>query len=231
MLHNPIPEPVQVRYRCRNPRCSDKLKTPVAHPRDAFCCETCHEAYYRTHCRVCEQLFSRKTRRREVCGRSRCRHEFQRRPERFWGARYPRQALGHNAEKKLAKSTLKTGAKSGRGWLQIAGAKLSPRSFAAATSPVEIPTSAANLAFAEYWAETLRRAARDCRFKKNTPPVNVVGGYRFPGAPKIDFASLSPKPPSEKLPVVPSAADDLTIPGDLSIPEFLRRTDKIGGWR
>jgi hypothetical protein len=108
MLYDPdIPEPVQVRYRCRNPRCGGKLKAPAANPRDAFCCTKCEAAYYRIRCRCCEQLFSRKTQRREVCGRSRCRHKFQRHPERFWGSRYPRQVLGHNAEKSLAKSTPK----------------------------------------------------------------------------------------------------------------------------
>jgi hypothetical protein len=166
MLYNPTPEPEQVRYRCRNPRCGGKLKMPAANSRDAFCCASCEASYYRTHCRVCEQLFSRKTQRREVCGRSRCRHEFQRHPERFWGTRYPRQALGHNAEKKLTKSTPKTGAKFDRGWRQIAGPQLSPTSFHCAILPLEIPPAAANVAFAEYWAKTLRRAARRALIKR-----------------------------------------------------------------
>jgi hypothetical protein len=221
MLYNPTtPEPIQVRYRCRNPRCAGKLETPAANPRDAFCCERCHEGYYRLRCRVCEQLFTRKTSRREVCGRSRCRHEFQRHPERFWGTRYPYKALGHNAEKSLTKSTPKTGAKSDRGWRQIAGPELSPTRFRAATLMIDaMPTSAANTVFEEYWAKQLRSAARRCRFKKRTPPVNIVGGYKFPDAPEINLDPPAPESPITKSPSTSksSATDNLTI------PEFLRR--------
>jgi hypothetical protein len=125
--------------------------------------------------------------------------------------------LGHNAGKKLAKSELKTGAKSDRGWRQIAGPDLSPTSFHAATLPLEISPAAANAAFTKYWTRTARR----CLFKRNTPPVNVVGGYRFPNAPEIDLSLPTPESPIAKMPSTAEA--DLTIPDDLSIPAFLLR--------
>jgi hypothetical protein len=57
--------------------------------------------------------------------------------------------------------------------------------------------------------------AKDCLIGANDPPVNILGGYRFPGAPVIDLG-----PPQS----VPSIAHNLPIPDDLSIPDLLRRT-------
>jgi hypothetical protein len=51
------------------------------------------------------------------------------------------------------------------------------------------------------------------------PPVNIVGGYRFPGALQIDL-----NPASIPTPADPAALFAAAIPADLSIPEFLRRT-------
>lgn len=55
------------------------------------------------------------------------------------------------------------------------------------------------------------------------PPVNILGGYRFPNAPKIDLATET----------APDRLDDprlgaliATISADLSIPDFLRRAPK-----
>ena len=107
--------PPQLRTRCRNPKCTDRLKIPADNPRDAFCCRLCEHAFYGCRCRVCEQLLTPKTARRQVCWRSKCRHELQRHPEQFFGGRHPSSPVGHNAEKSSTKSTLKTGTKSGRG--------------------------------------------------------------------------------------------------------------------
>jgi hypothetical protein len=50
----------------------------------------------------------------------------------------------------------------------------------------EVPASKANRDFEDHWRKAKRRAARKALIKRKTPPVNVIGGYRFPGAPKID---------------------------------------------
>ena len=168
MLFDPNSPDVPLRHMCRNPHCGAQLKTPAANSRDAFCCEGCHEIYYRTHCRVCEQLFRSKNRRRTVCGRSSCRHEFQRHPEQFWGSRYPRPRSGHNEEKSLAKSTPKTDVKSDREWRQVAGPKLSETGFRAAVLGADkLPASAANTASIEYQTAALRRA-QSCRFNPDS---------------------------------------------------------------
>ena len=116
MLYNPqTPLPPQVRHRCRNPRCGTALKVQADNPRDAFCCKGCERSFYNFHCLVCEQLLNKKSRRREICWRSRCRHELQRHPEKYrlhaskTVAGTPTAGLGHNALKTSAKSTLKTG--------------------------------------------------------------------------------------------------------------------------
>jgi hypothetical protein len=60
--------------------------------------------------------------------------------------------------------------------------------------------------------EKVRRGAEEkALLKRHHPPVNVVGGYRFPNAPEIDLSLAEPV-----------KAEDHDF-GDLSIPDFLRR--------
>jgi hypothetical protein len=49
-------------------------------------------------------------------------------------------------------------------------------------------------------------------------PVNVIGGYKFPDAPKIDLCPVETESNDPKV-----RALIATIPDDLSIPDFLRR--------
>jgi hypothetical protein len=83
MLYRHQPAPSQVRHRCRNPRYGGTLKIPAANPRDALCRPICERAFYGCRCRVCEQLYTRKTRRRIVCSRAQCQSLFWRHPEDF----------------------------------------------------------------------------------------------------------------------------------------------------
>jgi hypothetical protein len=63
-----------------------------------------------------------------------------------------------------------------------------------------------------HFAELGRKAI----FQRHTPLLNVVGGYKFPGATKVD---LQPEQPQmEKL------STPAPMPDDLSIPDFVRRT-------
>jgi len=60
----------------------------------------------------------------------------------------------------------------------------------------------------------------------NDPPVNILGGYKFPNAPAVDLNPISPKPEKQKFtPEQQKRLDELRaqIPDDLSIPAFLRR--------
>ncbi len=63
-----------------------------------------------------------------------------------------------------------------------------------------------------------------CLIKRSDPPVNILGGYKFPGAPVIDISPIEPKSQAV-IPLKPTATrrPDLAIPADLSIPAFLDR--------
>jgi hypothetical protein len=58
------------------------------------------------------------------------------------------------------------------------------------------------------------KLANKCLIQPHHPPVNIVGGYRFPDAPAIDLSPASLK-----------SVAPVEITGDgLDIPGFLRRT-------
>jgi hypothetical protein len=234
MLYRHQTDPPQVRHHCRNPRCAGKLKIPAENPRDAFCCCGCEQKFYSRRCRICERLFEPKTKRRAVCGRSPCRHEFQRSPEKYFGTRYPRAGLGHNRAKEASgypsgplghnasRNPIKTGIKiddkSGRGYRQVAGPALTPRELELATIGADqAPASAANAAFIKHRREL---AARQI-FQRTTMPVNVVGGHKFPDAPMIDLGSTLPTRPTVSPASRPAGAASLD--DGLGIPEFLER--------
>lgn len=211
MLYKHTSDPPQVRLRCRNPRCAGKLKITATNPRDAFCCKGCEKQFYTRRCRVCEALFTRKTRRRIVCSRTICRYQFQHHCERFYGSRYPYAPIAHNVARNPIKPGLKIGAKPGRGWRHVAGPEGHEINL---QIPPGVPASRANKAFEEYWRKDKWHRAREKLIKRKTPPDNVIGGYQFPGAPTID---LSPTP------ATPKATARLPIGDGLEIPAFLRR--------
>src|SRR6516165_921120 len=217
----PAPATDGLRHRCRNPHCGLKLKRPVDNPRDAFCCRACFERFYRSRCLVCERPIERKTKRRQICNRSKCRHEFQRHRERFFSTRYQTSVLGHNGVGSAHSTGLKTGSKVGRPFRLVAGPALSSTSLRLAGLPL-IPELAARLERINgNLADQLRKAkvavARRAQLKRHHPPVNVLGGYHFLDAPVIDLS------PAEDLPVVRSrwapTGEGIAPP----IPEFLLR--------
>jgi hypothetical protein len=53
-------------------------------------------------------------------------------------------------------------------------------------------------------------------------PIDILGSFRFPQAPKVDLS-----PPASPAPIRPTGTD-LEIPEDLSIPVYLRRHFKDG---
>ena len=48
-----------LRHYCRNSRCRTKLREPVENEHAAFCCRGCFEQSYRSRCAVCERDLSR----------------------------------------------------------------------------------------------------------------------------------------------------------------------------
>jgi hypothetical protein len=104
-----------------------------------------------------------------------------------------------------------------RPWRVIAGPELSERSLHSAALPLEAR-------YADYldrlndeppkrhFAELGKKAI----FQRHTPPLNMLGGYKFLGAPKVDLQPAQPR--------VSESVARATIPDDFSIPEFLKRS-------
>jgi hypothetical protein len=80
------------------------------------------------------------------------------------------------------------------------------------------------------WRDYNAKAEQRCSIKRHDPPVNIVGGYRFPGAPVIDMNPPDVKPVSARLPALHPKTDaaksmaSRLIDDSLDIPDFLRRT-------
>jgi hypothetical protein len=108
-----------------------------------------------------------------------------------------------------------------RAWCIIAGPQLTKEQLRVATVP-----DGANGRWegGEYQRIEVRNEARlrkhfaeqaaMCLIQPHHPPVNVVGGYRFPGAPAIDLRPTT---------LVASGAHGVVSRDGLDIPEFLRR--------
>jgi hypothetical protein len=182
----------KLRHRCRHPRCRSKLKVPVDSQREAFCAKGCFNSFYRRRCIVCEREFQRKVEHQGCCARRKCRAEFRRDSEHYLGRWGDVPGVVISPSKTAVKPGLKSGSWDGRPvvigewrkgdgkqWRQIAGPPLGPRSFHLATLPLH-----------RTYADYLRRVNRPpenpaATFQRDTHPLNLVGGYRFPNAPDI----------------------------------------------
>jgi hypothetical protein len=211
--------PDQVRHRCRNPRCATKLKEPTENPSKAFCCHGCHAAYYRGRCIVCEAKLPPGPSNREICRRTECRAELRKSPQRYRWSR-----IGERPQRSAHSTGLKNGLKPGRPFRIVAGpADLHEINLRIPLEPEVI--ARLDRAHADYFAARRKakwHAARRALIKRHHPPVNVLGGFKFPGAPEIDLSPIDP--PAEW--AIPSrwkpTGDGADVP---PIPDFLKRTD------
>jgi len=199
------------RQRCRE--CQIKLPSPTSNAHHAFCCKGCHAAFYRQRCAVCE---TERVRRR-LCRRPKCRSAYRGNRPKF---AFP--GLGSGSVKERARNVDGMGIKSAteaRPWIVIAGPQLSERSLHSAALPLD-PRYADYLdrlnvePLKRHFAELSRKAI----FQGRTPPLNLLGGYKFHEAPKVD---LRPTASREEI-KLPATAQPIT--DDLSIPALLRRT-------
>jgi hypothetical protein len=78
----------------------------------------------------------------------------------------------------------------------------------------------AHRGYLEHREKAKRAAARKALIKRRHPPVNIVGGYRFPGAPAIDFSPIDPPPEWATASRWVPTGDGSTIE---DIPDFLNR--------
>jgi hypothetical protein len=217
------PNSLQVRHRCRNPRCGLKLRKPTDNLRNAFCCHGCYFSFYRSRCIVCERSFERKTERRQVCGRRKCRNEFRRHREHYSSTWYPGSVLAHNASRSADKTGLKIGTFGGRAWRKVAGPELAEINLRVPLEPeLAARLERAHSFYREALQKSKRAAARRALIKRRHPPVNILGGHRFPGAPELDLSPIVDTPewavPSRWKPITNALMVDVP-----PIPEFLKR--------
>jgi hypothetical protein len=197
-----------LRHFCRNPRCRSKLPSPVSNPREAFCTRGCHSSFYRKRCLICEQSMERKNERQLVCSKRRCRNGLQARQNL---GKYLPSSDGVSPLENPIKMGIKSGLAGDRAWRIIAG-ELTPTQLRCATVGGKEAVEAINRTNARHWHNA---KAERCSIKRDDPPVNIAGGYKFPDAPVIDLAPDMVKTVEHH---------GLPILDDLSIPEFLRRT-------
>jgi hypothetical protein len=170
-----------LRVRCRDPKCLCALPVP-AEERRAFCARGCYDRFYRTRCRVCGELSPRgKLHARK------CAYAHRQNPGLYAYRKLQNPADGRLSpertrdERNPYKTAIKTRA---RTW----GPALSTTEYWLGSLPLH-PIDAARVRQANdprwIWRETAW-----CRpkvlFGPDMPPLNLVGGYRFPGAPTVD---------------------------------------------
>jgi hypothetical protein len=229
------------RHYCRNPRCRAKLAEPVETDRQAFCSPRCHAGFYRSHCLVCDDELPPGPANRKTCQRTRCRNEYRRRPDLFgvFAAAEPPPYPSAKTVERPPKTPMKSRGilppETGRApaWVVVAGPPLSPTAFRLATLPLD-PETAARVKRANDPARIRRETAwgrakqPEQIFGPDTPPLNVVGGYRFPDAPRI--AEFLPRQVDRTATAETVNPDYSLCSSDpLEIPEFLRRQPRFGG--
>jgi len=225
---NPASTPTPLRHRCLNPRCGLKLRHgPTDNLRAAFCTASCFDSYFRRRCLVCERPIDRKSERRQLCGRERCRKQLQRHRDRFCPPWYQASVLSPNALGSADKTGLKNRSEAGRAPRQVAGPQLSQTSLRLASLPLD-PELVARLErvhrpHVEIRAKARRAAERKALIKRRTPPVNVLGGYQFPGAPTVDLRPINTPDWASPSRWKPTGAGADVPP----IPDFLLRTPAV----
>ena len=136
-----------------------------------FALAGCYESFYRSRCRVCEAVIERKAEHQKLCKRPRCKSRFRADPAQFEWSGYLSAPLARRASKKPDFIAAKMPLKPDRPpWRIIAGSELSPTALHCATVPAREPVEAAKRANDRLW-----------RVRHRTP-VNLIGGYRWPGA-------------------------------------------------
>jgi hypothetical protein len=214
----PAPNPQQslLRHRCRNPRCLGELVAPTFNRLEAFCCRGCFAAFFRSRCLVCEQILTRKNERQRTCRRPKCRSEFKRYRAQFSGGRYPSGPVADISPRSAHSTGLKSGTKPGRAWRPIAGPAVPEINLQILLDPEtagRLKRDRAKL------IDHLKRSSWATLIRPHYPPTNILGGYRFPGAPKIDLSPVETTAATN----APAVALAATIPSDLSVPGFLKR--------
>jgi hypothetical protein len=215
----------ETRHYCRNPRCRSKLPAPVANTHEAFCARGCFNSFYLHRCIVCERAIEQPKRgKRLICKRAKCRNALG--GGLSLGRYHASQSAKLNSVKADSVDVLTAPATdiAAPAWRIVAGPELTASQFHCATI-ADGPNcewkggeyqriEARNRALLR---EHFRRLGAKAQIQRHHAPVNVVGGYRFPGAPDIDLMSPIATAPA------PTPTASAVIGDGLDIPGFLLR--------
>jgi hypothetical protein len=168
---------------CRHRKCRTKLKRPISNPREAFCSRGCHTSFYLRRCLVCEEPIQRRNKTQKVCRKSRCRNAWR---ARAGFGRYSPCSSVSSASKTLDFAGLKRPLKPDRACRQIAGPKLSPWQLHCALIGAEEAVAEAHQKNRPHW----RKHNAEALVQPHHPPVNIVGGYKFPTAPDVELPDI-----------------------------------------
>ena len=204
----------EVRHRCRNPHCRSKLPASVSNPREAFCTRGCHNSFYRHRCLICERPIEQPKRgKRLICKKAKCRSAL--RSNSFLG-RYGTSFTAKLISKEVDFIDRKEPLQPERPWRIVAGPELSTSAFHCVGG--EEAVKAANRTNLSHWRGANVKAEKETLIKRHHPPVNVLGGYKYSGAPVVDLAPSKPATSEVRQTKAPLTDDRLDI------PDVLRRT-------
>ena len=201
----------EFRHFCRNTKCRSKLKRPVSNKREAFCARGCHTSFYLKRCLVLRGAdYSAETKPRGSAE--------NRSAATLGGLKLGSAATPHPPSVSLASKTpgsigSKRPPKPDRAWRQIAGPKLSASQLHCGTGrrSVKRPPKTDQKNRPDW-----RKHNAQALIQPHHPPVNILGGYKFPNAPDVKLREE--KEPGFALTTSSTKSDD-----NLDIPDFLKR--------
>jgi hypothetical protein len=200
---------------CRNPLCKQQLPELVETDQQAFCRRGCRESFYRHRCLVCEKSLAHE--KQKTCSR-RCRAEYRRSPHRFQQAKRP-VSSSVNLKREVPYSS---------GFLvRATGAARGVATTVNLIQEVPIPRASKWHPAATDWnplaaancsnAAIVKAAGATAIFQRNVPPLNLIGGYRFKGAPAVELVLGRATTAEQSIPDLSLANSD-----PFEIPPFLR---------
>jgi hypothetical protein len=171
-----------LRHVCRNPRCGGRLKEPTWNTREAFCCRGCHRQFYDKRCMACERLMERKTGNQRICDRRKCRNEFATLKAHNVLGRYIVPAAPVLTPETSISIGSAEAPNTGRAWRLVAG----PEPHWRTCTPLDRETANRNARVNRgYWNDDTGKV-----IKRNSAPINVICGYRFPNTSAVILADL-----------------------------------------
>ena len=160
---------------------------------------------YQFRCIVCEGPLQRRNKTQKVCRKSQCRNAW--RAKAGFGRYFP-STIVSSASKTPNSIGSKCAARQDRAWDQIAGPKLTASQLHCGLVGVVQAVAEADQKHRAGWRKHNAKALIH-------PPVNILGGYRFPDAPEVILHEEKRPGPC----LTPVSKPDT----NLDIPDFLKR--------